>query len=465
VNELVAALRPYYREPQVRKRILDFLGGPRLSRTTAIYVSTHPVERRSACRRSPHGLWRALEEEPDLERSLWDERSLIADLDLEYVNFDRPGEAFADPAYCYEVQRPVVEALLHLVEAEGIPALHSLSGRGHHLVWRIDRGSHAFERLVGLGRLAARPAPTVDPRGELAHLGLGMVLEHLAQRAMADAAGRCALPVEVTAVEAGPSARGREVVSIDLSEFGDPLSKRTLRVPFGANLKSYRSGRIAAPVVSVPLVDLDEREALPIMRDLRSAAALAARTRTLIPEGSEGTSSLLDSYEASDVAAFHRFFYSREAEATAAESAALGQLLRKGLPPCVGTALEAPNDLLLRPAVLQQVTRTLLALGFHPRAIAGLVRSRYAADHQWSGELHFHDGDLRADFYVRLFCALIWGHRDDLVDFNCRSTQEKRYCLRRDCDFNLAEFRASLLARREHGRLAGGPVYGLLSPH
>ena len=49
------------------------------------------------------------------------------------------------------------------------------------------------------------------------------MLEFVAHRAQQLAARASEIPIELTAVEVGPSDRGREMISLDLSEFGDPL--------------------------------------------------------------------------------------------------------------------------------------------------------------------------------------------------------------------------------------------------
>ncbi len=50
------------------------------------------------------------------------------------------------------------------------------------------------------------------------------------------------------------------------------------------------------------------------------------------------------------------------------------------LPPCARRILTQPNDALLKPAGIRHVVRSLLALGWHPRHIAGLIRSKYERD-------------------------------------------------------------------------------------
>jgi hypothetical protein len=108
--------------------------------------------------------------------------------------------------------------------------------------------------------------------------------------------------------------------------------------------------------------------------------------------------------------------------------------------------LEAPNDLLLKPAGIQLVTRLLLALGWHPRHIAGLIRSRFADPaHGWGVDWSEYEPGTRADFYTRLFAGLWKCGVDQLVDFNCVSTMEKGFCHGiREGDCSLFEFKEAL---------------------
>lgn len=67
--------------------------------------------------------------------------------------------------------------------------------------------------------------------------------------------------------------------------------------------------------------------------------------------------------------------------------------------------------------------RILLALGWHPRHIAGLIRSKYERDYGW-GERWSHDEvSSRADFYTRVFAGLVLVGQDELQeadDDGCR---------------------------------------------
>lgn len=94
-----------------------------------------------------------------------------------------------------------------------------------------------FARLAGLGRgtgslweISARPhepdGASVPYKLASAFAGLGLVMEYLAHRIKELAAPLCHIPVELTAVETDYGAQVREMISVDISEYGDPLHSR-----------------------------------------------------------------------------------------------------------------------------------------------------------------------------------------------------------------------------------------------
>jgi hypothetical protein len=88
-------------------------------------------------------------------RSLWDRSSLLAHIDVEYVNLESPAAAYTSPERTFGAQAAAVSALESSLADLGIAPLKLLSGRGHHLVWAVRRDSRAFARLARLGRLPA----------------------------------------------------------------------------------------------------------------------------------------------------------------------------------------------------------------------------------------------------------------------------------------------------------------------
>ncbi|MGE5214398.1 MAG: hypothetical protein ACM3NN_11985 [Nitrospirota bacterium] len=473
--------KSYYRDHNVRARIREFLGATTEQKPSCEFVAAGDE---NAPPPFPPYSSRALDSLLDcgfeICRSLWDRDGLIADFDIEYVNFDDPAEVFVHPERVFAIQQPVQQTIQQSLGEYGIEPLHVLSGRGHHFVWRVEKTSDEFKELSALGRgppsLWETEAQVRPPNGhavptELARAfaGLGLVMEFLAHRVKQNAAPHTEIPVELTAVEVGPSKHGREMISIDISEYGDPLYSREVRIPFSVYLKPWQQPwgfnvdtLINLPLLFViPLQRIDWQRGILAMRDPRLAAELAKHSSTRIPNGTLGTGQLLQHYNKSKLAEFHADFYSQEQHPATLWPETYDRQPLEILPACARVALETPNDLLLRPAFIRRVVRVMLALGWHPRHIAGLICSKYQRDFGWT---QFVDVDpaTRADFYTRVFAGLFAAGTDDLVDFNCASAQEQGTCTLSGCGHNLLHFKESALERREHDKLAHRPFNRLL---
>jgi len=469
-DPLAELIRTYYADLHVRDRMVEFLGGVSLQDATAYSITTYTSSQEDAPRlRRPHELFDCLDEGCDVERSLWDRQFLIADLDIEYVNFDFPGEPYLDPDRMFSLQAPVVETIKDLLVSKGVRPLHLLSGRGHHFVWKIRRDSACFLKLADLGRVpetlsrtyAAPQPPTgevVDPLLGRAFAGLGMVIEYVGQQVLAIAGPRSEIPVQMMAVEVGTGKLGREIVSFDVSEYGDPLTSRHIRIPFSVYLKlqrikEYVGEEIVAgmpPLFEIPLVEMQEAQAAQFMRRPELVAKLARHADTRIPDQTNGMERLVADYMQSPLATFHKWFYSQEPHAPDAWPSTYDRTSLDSLPGCVQTILQDPNDLLLKPAAVQHLVRVFSALGWHPRHIAGLIWSVFERDHQWGQQWLQMDPCWRAEFYTRVFAGLIFTSTDSLTDFNCVSHQEKGYCPYPGCPDNLEHYQRSLSARRNH---------------
>ncbi|KAA5542669.1 hypothetical protein FYK55_14140 [Roseiconus nitratireducens] len=461
-------LEEYYADPHIRARIFEFLGGDSPQNVTCAYITADGPSA-DVCHnpRPPSELPNCLDDGLEIGRSLWDHEALIAHLDIEIVNFDFPAEPWIHPNRCIDLQRPVVAAIQEFLINHGIAPLHLLSGRGHHFVWRIDLRSTACDSLTAIGSVAGASQcgcpgsfPSIGQRHDgpraTAHAGLGMVMEYVAHRVLDVAAGDCELPVMLTAVEAGPNAHGREVVSIDLSEYGDPLHTRGVRVPFSAYLKPqqqrWRIGAIADEIPGlfmIPLHEMEVHQGIQVMRAMDEVQDLARRGSVQIPDQSRGTERLLEEYATSQTSLWHRQFYSAEHDPSDQWPKTYDRLPLQSLPPCARIILEQPNDRLLKPAGIQHLVRILLGFDWHPRHIAGLIRSKYERDYGWGDRWYRYDAATHADFYVRTFAGLIATGRDGLVDLNCRSCQEKQYCPVEVCSDNLLRYRDRVRIRVE----------------
>lgn len=463
------SLWQYYQQPDIRARMLEFMGGRSLDTVSAEFMTADSEDADVQYQPRPiHELWDCLNQGRDVGRSLWDRNAIIVDLDVEYVNFDNPAMPFVRPLACYELQKPVVDTVEQWLLKFGIAPLHWVSGQGHHFAWKLDLESEAVRMLASLGRLTSslqvryqrpcRPygSEVGDYRGA-AFAGLGKVMEFVAQEIRNSAQSETAIPINLTAIEAGPVRQGenaqREVIAIDISEYGDPLDVRGIRMPFSVylkpNQKRFQLGDSLVQAMPwmfpVPLFEMDTPTALALMRDSKQVVTLAKRASTAIPDFSAPMLNLIRQYVESPLASFHELFYQDEHDSPDRWPETYDRTNLNDFPACVRQPLEQPNDLLLKPGMIQHLTRALMAYGWCPRHIAGLIRSKYERDFNWGQRWDRYDAASRADFYVRLFAGAIVTGNDNLIDFNCKSTQEKLYCPVAHCNRNLVDLQDVLL--------------------
>ena len=429
-------IRDYYKTPDVRSRMIESLGGHTLSSATCFYIGRcWDTIRPGFNMRKPGDLDLFLENEWDVARSLWDRMWLVADLDIEYTNFEFPAEPFLDYQRTFSLQRPVLRAVQQILSGAGIHPLHSVTGRGHHFVWKIHPMSTAFQELADIGRIS----PSLErayaigqpPDNQIVGLtlgkafsGLGLVAEYVAYHIMSESQPECPIPISPEAMDMGPQERGREIISLDVSEYGDPLHTRGMRIPFSIYLKPWQHPEMLTPeveakvpiMVMVPGDALDVEEITVVMRDLGKAAEWASRTHCVIPDGSLGMEGLIALYRRSEVRRFHDWFYSVEQEPPERWPYTYDRIPMTDMPPSIRHILEYPNDLLLQPGPIMQLAAFLMEQGWHPRHIAGLIRSKYERDYGWFNQWFVYDAGMRADFHVRVLAGLIKLGYDQFVD-------------------------------------------------
>ncbi|MFW6253312.1 MAG: hypothetical protein ACOC41_00135 [Chitinivibrionales bacterium] len=432
----------YYRKPHVRSRIIDFLGGSTPDNATAMFISEgmQPCETGYEVH-SPRALDSLLSRGGEVYRSLWDNRFFLIHLDIEYVNFDFPAEPYLDPIRAFGLQQPAVRSIQKILLSSGISPLHILTGRGHHFIWKIDTRSPAFFRLESIGHVPshlkktyARPHPPDDEPvgGQLsrAFSGVGLLMEFFAHRILDDARRETAIPLEVTAVNTGERMRGCEIVSLDITEYGDPLYTRSIRVPYSLYLKPWHHYGVitqkTAPHIPVmfliPQHECTVEEGIRIMRDMDGVADLAQVGGTHIPEFSDEMLTLVEQYMHSDVRRFHQYFYAQDYHPPERWAQTYDRFSYDSLPDFVSGVLSNPNDSLLTPTGIRNVVRTLMAQQWHPHHITGLIQSKYERDFGWGNQWYVYDASMRAEFYTRLFAGLLLCGRDNLDGFSGRKT-------------------------------------------
>lgn len=454
----------YYEAPDVRRRILEYCGEDTDSR--AVYVaafepdasghhtwnptSTYPLERLPE-------LWRRGR---DLARSMWDTGALLFFFELDYLNVDRPDEAFLHRADVFFKLEPAYRSAVGALRSLSITPWVQMTGRGYHFVGRIPLEAPVIDRLAAIvpgvpawhATLATRhdPLPAVmSERQARAAVGLGCLVEYAAHLVRSHTSGS-PIPVVFNGTIVGAGIVGREAVSVDFSYVGDPLDVRYVRTAFSTyqlhRLRVDLFGSAAASTTLLAALPRARAALYPVLargRTLEEARLVAGQTHATIPDVSEGISHLLTAYEQSPLSEFHREFY-----ASLAAAPRRPEFDPSGVPPCVSAPLTYPNDLLLKPEHVQHVVRGLMARGWPPAVIARLVQDRYEADHGWGQRwTRLMDRQTRAEFDVRVFAGLLATSADALIDFNCVSAQEKGICPRTGCPHDLREDRDRILTK------------------
>lgn len=439
----------------VRSRILEYLGGATPGDATCVYICRCDFQGPLPARHPPATLDSLLEDDQGIARSLADLESMLIHLDIEYVNFDDPAAAFVDPRRAFVLQQPVVEVIEELLLGWGIRPLHLVTGQGHHFVWRIGKRSDVADAIAELGIWntpeLVKPTEPVFPH-------LALLMEYFAHRIKREAARRAEVPVEITARHVGLGMDGRrEMISIDISEYGDPLDTRMIRIPYTRYRKPWASGLIdrlgihdqVAEIVTLPLYEMDVLQLLEKRRDPAAIVALARRAGVAIPLEEAGTLKLLEDYKQSSLKEFHELFYALAPHPPESWPETYQQSNMDPLPGCARHVLTFPNELLLKPAGIQLVTRSLLAEGWEPRHIAGLIRSKFEDPvHDWAQQWMGYNPVLRAEFYVRLFAGEIATGLDGGVDYNCTSQQEKGFCWQMEPNCSLRQHHEWLYHRK-----------------
>ena len=451
----------YYLLPQVRNRIMEFCGcsGAADNCTARFLVGNGRTVRGYGIPEEKDikelaQIDQILDQGIDIFRSLWDKKSLVASIDLDYYNEDFADEAFHHPEAAFGKLEPAYNCISRILQSYDIKHLAVMTGQGYHFSWKISQASPLNAKLENLANwppsLLAKyehdhpfTTETIPLKKGRGHSGLGILLEFLTFKIMRECSPEAAIPVMFTGLTVGNSNVGRESVSIDLSAYGDPLYLRYFRCAFSLYHKLDSTANtgtlICLPRLKEPLGEILGKRRNPVQ-----AAKLAENISAAIPEATSGFARLLEEYLSSPLRQIHSHFFSGWHDEPRDWGALYDRLDLSLFPPCVARPVSYPNAALLKPTNIQNITRILISQSWHPRSVAGLIRSKYERDYHWGINWMLYDAANRADFYVRSFYAMAASGVDDLRDFNCVSHQEKGYCPQPWCGHNLADYREKL---------------------
>ncbi len=453
-------VKKYYENPDVRERMLEYCGstggnpeeitaqymvgfGPSFAHREGFYESAPP----------DWGFDWFLEEGLDVFRSTWDKDDLVAVFDVEYVNQDNPALVYQEPGYAYGRLEPFLETTLQILEEYGLEPLVLMTGQGYHFSFRISKESSVYDKLAESGSITWTLAskyevqePELPLKEGEAYDGLGRLFEWLAGELMDRAGEVCDLPLTIGDGVPGPAYRGREQINLDLSMFADPLYMRDVRVPFSSHQKHrvyvHKVGdyirRTVPPQYTLPRQKKDLSDLLVLRRQPEAVREYAESVEsTTIPRAETAVDKMFSAYRDSRVYQAHKKFDEGYQDPYYQWSESYDRVDPGEFPPCLAESLRHPDPRLLEPTHIQSLTRWLCDRDWHPRDVAGLIRSKFERDYGWSEDWYHYDAASRADVWVRFFFTLIDSGRDEYTDMNCISFQERGICLQPFCGWNV----------------------------
>lgn len=448
-------LAKYYEAPDVRARIAEYCGrnsaGPLSTFDIAGYGGRNCLHETDGAPVVMSDRESLLAQGADICRSLADRGGAILQLDVDYTNHRDPAEPYRAPADCFARIEPVYQAILEVFARYRARPLAVMTGRGYHFTLRVPRAGRFYSDLLQLGlpppSLLARYSAMTRPRDAAdmgrAHDAGGRLLEHLAHEVVRNLHGHAPVPVALADV-APPG--GGPFICLDLTAYADPLFQRHARCAFSGNQKASLTG--IAPerpfVINLPREGTDRLEDLLADREnVERARGRAEHSDTRIPDIRDA-SLWVEEHRRGRLASFHQAFDAGPAMPRESWPYTYDSLDLGALPLCAGQALQFPNPALLVPVHLRTVALALWGMGWHPRSVAALVRSRYEKDFGWRGLWQRYDATARAEFYVRVFCGAIVGEIEQPADFTCESQALRGACPSGRCRWELGHLRAAV---------------------
>ncbi|MFN8610719.1 MAG: hypothetical protein U0931_24475 [Vulcanimicrobiota bacterium] len=145
-------------------------------------------------------------------------------------------------------------------------------------------------------------------------------------------------------------------------------------------------------------------------------------------------------YQASSLAAFHQHYFQQAPHPVERWAISYESIDPEQLPDCLSPFLRPDHPGWRQDQGLTHFTRGLLALGWHPRHIAGVMASRFRL-----AGARTEEAWREADFVARCGAGLIHQKLDGLNDFDCGSVRDHGWCpTNPDCRVSLLEMQAHL---------------------
>lgn len=316
----------------------------------------------------------------------------VLKLDVDYVHPADPAEAERQPRRCFDLLEPAHRGVITAFARLGVEPLVLPTRAGYRYRARAARGTPLHEGLVRAGRApewgSRARGLALETGDEQAHRGAGRYLQLVVHDVLREAPRGASVPVRLGDL---PTPGAGPCIRLDLDAYADGLGRHRMSEP--------------------------EEAGSAVIPDVTGKDWLRA-------------------YEWSGLAAFHERM-DRAPESLEWVQRTADPADVESLPSCASSVLRSPSPGLLQPRHLRTVCLSLWSLGWHPRTIAGLIRSRYDAPLDWGGYWTHHDAASRADFFVRLYCAAAAEGLEDGGTFGCQALSQHALCPADGCGYDL----------------------------
>ncbi len=451
----------YYKYPAVRERIAEYCGGTanNPSNFSSEYIVGYGEELLRSQKKDFLSIdtkyfHDILDKGLDIFRSIWDKCGTVCVLDIEYFNLDYAGEVYYNPERTFKKIEPLYNLIKSLYQKYNIPYLCIMTGQGYHFSSFVSTDSALSKKLENIGYIeetVAKKYREMTRRRRKVSIAygkifnaIGRLMEFLTHQILAEGNKISPVPIVFSDIPVGKRGEiGREAISIDLTAFADPVYMRDIRCPFSTHqkhrLQKYKVGEYIAEKIPIQIalprdnkISLDEL--LFARRHFRRSSEIAENANCQIPKAEQGFENLFNDYLKSKLYEFHRNFDSVQHDTPELWQYTYDKLDESNFPECIKKILHYPNPNALMPGNIQTLVRFLLKNHWHPKHIAGLLRSKYERSHYfWDTDWNKYDPSSRANFWCRCFAGFIYCNIDGEIDYNCVSHQEKGLCPNLKC--------------------------------
>jgi hypothetical protein len=458
----------YYQNENVRQRLKEYLSDK--DKITAKYLVAYGEHLNNFSNEPFLSVENSrfdwiLDNSMDIFRSFWDDTGTLLILDIEYYNLDFGGNIYLKPKTCFEKLEPVYQIIKKIYNEYNIKHLTIMTGQGYHFSAKVKRGSDAHKMLEEIGFIpeelmgkykstSNRRREQVDDDLALAYDGAGKILEYVYHRILKEKKNNPnILPIHMGDIATENRGFGREGISIDLTSFSDPLFMRDIRLPFSTHQKhkvqKYKVGdEISENIpVQTTLLRIDNMsldELLYIRRHFSLTANLAKDVNCNIPINDESIQKLIIDYKNDKLYKFHKDFDLVYHDHFTVWNNTYDKFDLNLVPICLRDAIINPNPALLKPTLIKHLTRVFTSLSWHPKHIAGFLRSKYERDYNWETNWGKYDATLRANFWIRIYYGIMYCNLDNLDDFNCSYFQNLGFCPEKFCGYDLTHYKENL---------------------